>query len=191
MIGRLRGAVTRRPPPEVLVEAGGVGYRVLASMAARDALPPDGGEAALVTHLVVRDDAHTLYGFRDEAEREDFCRLLRIPGVGAKTALAIVSALPGEALGELLREGDAAALVRVPGIGRKTAERLLVELRPQALAAADAAGGGASAPEHEAEQALVRLGWKAAEARRMVAALDTRGQDAEGILRAALQGSRP
>ena len=190
MIGRLRGAVTRRPPPEVLIEAGGVGYRVLASMAARDALPPDGGEAALVTHLVVRDDAHTLYGFRDEAERDDFCRLLRIPGVGAKTALAIVSALPGEALGELLRAGDAAALVRVPGIGRKTAERLLVELRPQALAAAEAAGGAAAAPEHEAAQALVRLGWKAAEARRMVAALDTRGQDAEGILRAALQGSR-
>ena len=189
MIGRLRGAVTRRPPPEVLIEAGGVGYRVLASMAARDALPPDGGEAALVTHLVVREDAHTLYGFRDEAEREDFCRLLRIPGVGAKTALAIVSTLPGEALGELLRAGDAAALVRVPGIGRKTAERLLVELRPDALDAA-AAGGGASAPEREAEQALVRLGWKAAEARRMVAALDTRDRDAEGILRAALQGSR-
>ena len=188
MIGRLRGAVTRRPPPEVLIEAGGVGYRVLASMAARDALPPDGGEAALVTHLVVRDDAHVLYGFRDEAEREDFCRLLRIPGVGAKTALAVVSALPGAALDELLRAGDAAALVRVPGIGRKTAERLLVELRPQALAAGAAAGAPA-APEQEAEQALVRLGWKAAEARRMVAALDTSGRDAESILRAALQGS--
>lgn len=187
MIGRLRGAVSRRPPPEVLIEAGGVGYRVQASMAARDALPPDGGEAALVTHLVVREDAHTLYGFRDEAEREDFCRLLRIPGVGAKTALAVVSALPGEALGELLRAGDTAAFTRVPGIGRKTAERLLVELRPQALAAGDSA----SAPEREAEQALVRLGWKAAEARRMVAALDTRGADAESILRAALQERRP
>ena len=186
MIASLRGAVRRQLPPEVHVEASGVGYRVLASMALLRALPADGEEAQLAVQLVVRDDAHTLYGFADEAERLRFCRLLQVPGVGAKTALGIVSALPGEALSELLRAGDEKALTRVPGIGTKTARRLLVELKTEAPGAA-----AAGTPPAEAAEALVRLGWKTTEARRMVAALDCAGKTAEELLAEALRGVGP
>ena len=189
MIAYLRGPVTYRQPPELIVEAGGVGYRVLASMAAFDQLPEDDSEVVLPTLLVVRENAHTLFGFADEAERQRFSQLMRISGIGAKTALAILSALPGVALRQHVEAGNMEGLTQVPGIGEKTAQRLLVELRHMVLTAEDAEPGETGTPQHEAQLGLVRLGWKPAEARRMIGAIETQGLEAEEIIRQALQGS--
>ncbi len=186
MIAYLRGRITQRQPPELVLEAAGVGYRVLATMAAFEKLPSDDTEALLPTHLVIREDAHTLYGFADEAERALFCQLLKISGIGAQTALAILSTLPGAQLRQYVQAGDVQSLLRVPGIGKKTAQRLLLEL--QHALQADAMGESTT-PQHEAMQALISLGWKPAEARRMVQACDSQGQDAEAIIRQALMAS--
>ena len=188
MIAYLRGPVTYRQPPELIVEAGGVGYRVLASMAAFDKLPQDDSEVVLLTLLVVRENAHTLFGFADEAERQRFSQLMRISGIGAKTALAILSALPGAILRQHVEAGNMEGLTQVPGIGEKTAQRLLVELRHLVLKTEDAEVAEAATPQHEAQQGLVRLGWKPTEARRMVDAIETQGLEAEEILRQALRG---
>lgn len=189
MIAYLRGPVTYRQPPELIVEAGGVGYRVLASMATFDNLPQDDSEVVLPTLLVVRENAHTLFGFADEAERQRFSQLLRISGVGAKTALAILSALPGATLRQHVEAGNLDGLTQVPGIGEKTAQRLLVELQHMVLKAEDTGVGEAATPQYEAQQGLVRLGWKPAEARRMVGVIETQGLGAEDIIREALRGS--
>ena len=189
MIAYLRGPVTYRQPPELIVEAGGVGYRVLASMAAFDKLPRDDSEVVLPTLLVIRENAHTLFGFADEAERQRFSQLMRISGVGAKTALAILSTLPGVTLRQHVEAGNMEGLVQVPGIGEKTARRLLVELRHMALETEDAGVDGMATPQHEAQQGLVRLGWKLAEARRMINAIETQGLGAEDIIRQALRES--
>ena len=189
MIAYLRGPVTCRQPPELIVEAGGVGYRVLASMATFDKLPPDGSEVVLPTLLVVRENSHTLFGFADDAERQRFSQLMRISGIGAKTALAILSALPGTALRQHVEAGNMEGLTQVPGIGEKTAQRLLVELRHMVLKTEEDEVAEAPTPQHEAQQGLVRLGWKPAEARRMIGAVETQGLEAAEIIRQALQGS--
>ena len=189
MIAYLRGPVTYRQPPELIVEAGGVGYRVLASMATFDKLPQGDAEVVLPTLLVVRENAHTLFGFADETERQRFSQLMRISGIGAKTALAILSALPGATLRQHVEAGNMEGLTQVPGIGEKTAQRLLVELRHMVLKAEDAEVAEAATPQHEAQQGLVRLGWKPAEARRMIGTIETQGLEAEEIIRQALQGS--
>ena len=189
MIAYLRGPVTYRQPPELIVEAGGVGYRVLASMAAFNNLPQDDSEVVLPTLLVVRENAHTLFGFADEAERQRFSQLMRISGVGAKTALAILSALPGATLRQHVEAGNLDGLTQVPGIGEKTAQRLLVELQHMVLKAEDAEAEEAVTPQREAQQGLVRLGWKPAEARRMIGEIETQGLGAEAIIREALRGS--
>ncbi|MCY3852762.1 MAG: Holliday junction branch migration protein RuvA [Gammaproteobacteria bacterium] len=189
MIAYLRGPVTYRQPPELIVEAGGVGYRVLASMATFDGLPQDDSEVVLPTLLVVRENAHTLFGFADEAERQRFSQLMRISGIGAKTALAVLSALPGATLRQHVEAGNLDGLTQVPGIGEKTAQRLLVELQHMVLKAEDTEIAGAATPQYEAQQGLVRLGWKPAEARRMIGAIETQGLGAEDIIREALRGS--
>lgn len=189
MIAYLRGPVTYRQPPELIVEAGGVGYRVLASMATFDNLPQDDSEVVLPTLLVVRENAHTLFGFADEAERQRFSQLMRISGVGAKTALAILSALPGAILRQHVEAGNLDGLTQVPGIGEKTAQRLLVELQHMVLKAEGTEVAEVATPQYEAQQGLVRLGWKPAEARRMIGAIETQGLGAEDIIREALRGS--
>ena len=189
MIAYLRGPVTYRQPPELIVEAGGVGYRVLASMATFDNLPQDDSEVVLPTLLVVRENAHTLFGFADEAERQRFSQLMRISGIGAKTALAILSALPGAILRQHVEAGNLDGLTQVPGIGEKTAQRLLVELQHMVLKAEDTEVAEVATPQYEAQQGLVRLGWKPAEARRMIGAIETQGLEAEEIIREALRGS--
>lgn len=189
MIAYLRGPVTYRQPPELIVEAGGVGYRVLASMATFDNLPQDDSEVVLPTLLVVRENAHTLFGFADEAERQRFSQLLRISGIGAKTALAILSALPGAILRQHVEAGNLDGLTQVPGIGEKTAQRLLVELQHMVLKAEDTEVAEVATPQYEAQQGLVRLGWKPTEARRMIGAVETQGLEAEDIIREALRGS--
>lgn len=189
MIAYLRGPVTYRQPPELIVEAGGVGYRVLASMTTFDNLPQDDSEVVLPTLLVVRENAHTLFGFADEAERQRFSQLMRVSGIGAKTALAILSALPGATLRQHVEAGNLDGLTQVPGIGEKTAQRLLVELQHMVLKAEDTEAAEVATPQYEAQQGLVRLGWKPAEARRMIGTVETQGLEAEDIIREALRGS--
>jgi len=191
VISYLRGVVTRRNPPELDIEVGGVGYQVLATMSAFDKLPPSDQEVVLHTLLVVREDAQTLYGFADAAERQMFCRLMRISGIGAKTALAILSALPETRLRLHVSRGDVDALVKVPGIGKKTAQRLLLELRDmlgERVLSSEAEDDTPSAIG-DAVRALINLGWKPAEAQRMVAAVESDELSTEDLIRQALQAS--
>jgi len=129
MIGRLAGMLLEKNPPQILVEAGGVGYEVEVPMSTFYNLPASGERVTLLTHLVVREDAHLLYGFGTEAERRAFRQLLKISGVGARTALAVLSGLSVAELIEAVAMQESGRLVKIPGIGRKTAERLLLELK--------------------------------------------------------------
>lgn len=129
MIGRIHGTLLLANPPEILVDAHGVGYEISVSMNTLYELPPPGQPVTLHTHLVVREDAHLLYGFHAEAERAAFRALIRISGIGPRMALAVLSGLSVEELGRAVTEQEAGRLTRVPGVGKKTAERLLLELK--------------------------------------------------------------
>ncbi|WJW74962.1 Holliday junction branch migration protein RuvA [Thiohalobacter sp. IOR34] len=198
MIGFLRGRLVAKRPPQLLLEVGGVGYEIDAPMTTFYDLPETGAEITLHTHLVVREDAHTLYGFGRLAERSLFRSLIRISGVGPRLALAILSGMNADEFVACVREGDSAALTRVPGIGKKTAERLVVELRDRlddwaAPAAVPAAAAGSVVQPTdavaEAVSALIALGYKPPEASRMVRAIDSSGLTAEAIIRQALQAT--
>jgi Holliday junction DNA helicase RuvA len=198
MIGRLRGTLLSKRPPQLLLEVGGVGYEVQAPMSTFVTLPELGAEVILHTHLSVREDAQQLYGFTGEAERALFRELIRVSGVGPKLALAILSGMDGETFVRCLREQDTATLSRIPGIGKKTAARLLVELRdrlqtPSAQLASTWLPGTAQAadlgPESDALAALEALGYRPAEATRMLRTVTTQGLPSEEIVRRALQGA--
>lgn len=186
MIGSLSGVLTLKAPPQLLLEVGGVGYEIEAPMSTFYDLPALGQRVRLLTHLVVREDAHVLYGFSTESERRLFRSLLKVSGIGPRTALAILSGVTSAAFARAVQEQDAAALVRIPGVGRKTAERLIVEMRDrldQAEAQLPGALGGAPAaagPEAEAFSALLALGYKPPEATRMLKSAAAVGDD-EGI----------
>ena len=197
MIGRLRGQLLVKRPPYLLLEVGGVGYEVEAPMSTFYALPEVGAEVVLHTHLQVREDAHSLFGFAAEAERGLFRELLKVNGVGAKVALAILSGMDAATFSGCVLAADAARLTRLPGIGKKTAERLIIEMRDRlgalevgvAPAAAPAAGMSAApvAAEDEAVNALIALGYKPQEASRMVAAVATDDMGTEDLIRQALK----
>jgi len=129
MIGRLAGLLLEKNPPQIVVEAGGVGYEIEVPMSTFYNLPASGERVMLLTHLLVREDAHLLYGFGTEAERRAFRQLLKISGVGARTALAVLSGMSVAELADAVLAQESGRLVKVPGIGRKTAERLLLELK--------------------------------------------------------------
>jgi Holliday junction DNA helicase RuvA len=129
VIGRIAGVLLEKNPPQILVDAGGVGYDIEVPMSTFYALPATGERVVLVTHLVVREDAHLLYGFSTEAERRAFRQLLKISGVGARIALAVLSGLSVAELAEAVAGQESGRLVKIPGIGKKTAERLLLELK--------------------------------------------------------------
>jgi Holliday junction DNA helicase RuvA len=129
MIGRLAGVLLEKNPPQILVEAAGVGYEIEVPMSTFYNLPASGERVTLLTHLVVREDAHLLYGFGTEAERRAFRQLLKISGVGARTALSVLSGMSVAELVAAVAAQESGRLVKVPGIGKKTAERLLLELR--------------------------------------------------------------
>lgn len=129
MIGRLTGILLEKNPPHVLVDCGGVGYEVDVPMSTLYGLPEPGGKVALFTQLVVREDAHLLYGFGSSGEREAFRQLTRISGVGPRTALALLSGLSVAELAQAVTMQETGRLTRIPGIGKKTAERLLLELK--------------------------------------------------------------
>lgn len=192
MIGSLTGTIAAKHPPRLLVEVGGVGYELEAPMSTFYALPAVGASVRLLTHLIVREDAHQLFGFVTEAERALFRSLLKVNGVGAKVALAILSGVTADAFSRCVLDGDVATLTRVPGIGRKTAERVIVEMRDRVSGdalppAGDAplAGAGPRTARDEAQSALVALGYKPAEAVRMLEPVD--GDSAEALIKAALQ----
>jgi holliday junction DNA helicase RuvA len=194
MIGSVRGRIVSKTPPQLLVEAGGLGYELEAPMSTFFHLPAVGEEVRLLTHLVVREDAHVLYGFGSEDERRLFRSLIKVSGVGPKIALALLSGLSVEAFARCVQSQDVASLIKVPGIGRKTAERLVVEMRDRLQASG---GGGASAvpvgasPEAEAFGALVALGYKPMEATRLLKAVGPGTHSTEELIRRALKGAAP
>jgi len=200
MIGRLRGEMVYKRPPFLMVEVNGVGYELEAPMSTFYDLPDQGQSVLLFTHLAVRDDAHILYGFGSESERALFRTLLRVSGVGAKMALAILSGMSAEEFSRCVQNDDAAALIRLPGIGKRTAERLIVEMRDR-LDRLDLGSGGASSlvpapggasldtPVSDAVGALIALGYKPSEASRMVRTVDGEGLSSEEIIRAALKAT--
>lgn len=193
MIGSLRGRIASKTPPQLTVDVGGLGYELEAPMSTFFHLPPVGEEVRLLTHLVVREDAHVLYGFATEAERRLFRSLIKVSGVGPKIALALLSGISVTAFAECIVREDIAALTRIPGVGRKTAERLIVEMRdrlavPEALAGTSANSAAASA-ESEAYGALVALGYRPAEAVRLLKAVGPGTHSTEELIRSALQGA--
>jgi Holliday junction DNA helicase RuvA len=194
MIGSVRGRITSKTPPQLMVDVGGLGYELEAPMSTFFHLPPVGEEVRLLTHLVVREDAHVLYAFGTEAERRLFRSLIKVSGVGPKIALALLSGISVEAFARCVLNEDIAALTKVPGIGRKTAERLIVEMRdrlkdpeiPSGLGIASAAG---ASPESEAHGALVALGYRPAEATRLLKAVGPGTHSTEELIRRALQSA--
>ena len=194
MIGRLQGVLLRKEPPALMLDVGGVGYELEAPMTTFYELPAVGERVTLYTHLVVREDAHLLYGFVREAQRRLFRELLKVNGVGPRVALAVLSGLSDEEFCRCVAEEDIARLTKVPGIGRKTAERLVIEMRDKLpkdipLPASTAAGPAAPGdPVSEAVSALVALGYKPNEASRAVRSASTKGLSAEEIIRQALKG---
>jgi Holliday junction DNA helicase RuvA len=182
VIGRLSGRLVSKHPPQVLVDVGGVGYEVDVPMSTFYNLPAAGEPVTLHTHLVVREDAHVLYGFATLEERGVFRLLIRISGVGARTALSVLSGLSVADLALTVASQDAARLTKVPGIGKKTAERLLLELKGKITETAKSAISSAS----DVVNALMGLGYSEKEALSAVKGLPTGLPVAEGI-RAALK----
>jgi len=164
MIGKLTGILGDKNPPEVLVECGGVGYEVFVPMSTYYNLPARGEPVSLLTHFVVREDAQILYGFATAAERESFRQLIKISGVGPRTALAVLSGMTVADLAHAVTAQEAGRLVKVPGIGKKTAERLLLELKGKLGADIGAPASGASGNQGDILQALVALGYSDKEA---------------------------
>ncbi len=198
MIGRLRGILLEKQPPALLIDIQGVGYEVDAPMSTFYQLPETGQEVTLFTHLLVREDAQLLYGFSTELERRLFRNLLKVSGVGAKVALAILSGMNADEFAGCIQQNDVTSLTRIPGIGKKTAERLIVEMRDR-LADWEVSGSVTSLPSGvtvqsivhdpvaDAVSALIALGYKPNDASRHVAAFDKEGQSSEDLIRQALK----
>ncbi len=197
MISHLRGELLENSHQHLVIDVNGVGYALDAPMSTSFALPAIGSQVVLLTHLMVREDAHILYGFLTSQERELFRALLRVNGVGAKVALAILSTLNPAEFQSSVMSADVASLTRVPGIGKKTAERLIVEMKDRMSALGDLSGAAGAPnvampvpslePAAEAEGALVALGYKPQEASRMVAKVDHQGLGVEVIIKRALK----
>jgi holliday junction DNA helicase RuvA len=193
MIGAVRGRIASKTPPQLTVDVGGLGYELEAPMSTFFHLPAVGEEVRLLTHLVVREDAHVLYAFATDEERRLFRSLIKVSGVGPKIALALLSGISVADFIRCVESEDSAALTRVPGVGRKTTERLIVEMRdrlapPAAVAGASAVPAGASS-EAEAYGALLALGYRPAEAARLLKAVAPGEHSTEDLIRLALQGA--
>lgn len=189
MIGFLRGRILQRQPPHLLIDVQGVGYEVEAPMSTFYGLPEVGAEVMLHTHLVVREDAHVLFGFGTETERRLFRALIRVNGVGPRLALTILSGVSVDNFVRCVRNNDSAALTRLPGIGKKTAERLVVEMRDRLDQAGSEAGAVPMNARDEAMSALVSLGYKPPEASRMLQAIKDTDISSAELIRRALQNA--
>ena len=182
MIGRIHGKLVEKHPPQIVVDVQGVGYEIYVPMSTFYHLPATGAEVTLFTHMVVREDAHQLYGFATEPERHAFRQLLKISGIGARTALSVLSGLSVSDLSEAVATQNAGRLTKVPGIGKKTAERLLLELRDKldaVLVASSAAKGDGQASD--VTNALLGLGYNEREAAWATKQLPAGLNVAEGI----------
>lgn len=165
MIGRIQGILLEKHPPQIVVDVQGIGYELDVPMSTFYNLPATGSTVALFTQLVVREDAHLLYGFGTAEERQTFRLLLKVSGIGAKTALAILSGLSVSELAQTVAAQDASRLVKVPGIGRKTAERILLELKDKlAPVAKGGLAGVPLGPSADVLNALLALGYNDKEA---------------------------
>ncbi|HSN19288.1 MAG TPA: Holliday junction branch migration protein RuvA [Usitatibacter sp.] len=168
MIGRIQGILTEKNPPQVVVVTHGVGYEIDVPMSTFYHLPRTGESVELLTHLVVREDAHLLFGFLTAGERTAFRQLLKVSGVGPKVALAVLSGLSVDDLALAIAAQDAARLTKVPGVGKKTAERLVLELRDRLPATAGAPRAGAAPARGDVVNALLALGYNDREAQAAV-----------------------
>ena len=195
MIGFLKGRLAAKNPPFLLIDVNGVGYELEAPMSTFYGLPAAGEAVALFTHLVVREDAHILFGFGTEGERRLFRGLLKVSGVGPKIALGILSGASVEDFLRTIEAEDVAMLTRIPGIGRKTAERVIIEMRDSVKKLTMSASGADSAPafaapaspQSEAYAALVALGYKPPEVMRLLKAADEPGLSTTELIRRALK----
>lgn len=169
MIGRLTGILIEKHPPQILVDVNGVGYEVDVSMTTFYNLPAPGERVSLYTHLAIREDAHLLFGFGSEAERRAFRELIKVSGIGAKTALAVLSGLTVEDLAAAVAAQETGRLVKTPGIGKKTAERLLLELKGRLdFAAVSLPAGAPARGSDDVRQALLALGYSDREAEQVL-----------------------
>ncbi|MGB0781869.1 MAG: Holliday junction branch migration protein RuvA [Marinomonas sp.] len=196
MIGRIVGTLVEKTPPELLVDVNGVGYEISVSMTTIYDLPQSGGLVTLFTHLIVKEDSHTLFGFADKNERALFRILIKVNGIGPKMALAILSSMSSDELISNVQDSDVTALTRIPGVGKKTAERLIIELRDKLGQAAKNDLFSTPAvlrqvqadPRQEAEAALISLGYKPQEAAKAIASVPVDAANSEDVIRAALKG---
>ncbi len=200
MIGFLRGKLIHKAPPQLLLDVQGIGYEVEAPMTTFYDLPALGEEVKLHTHMVVREDAHILFGFASETERMLFRALIKVNGVGPKLALTILSGQSVEDFYRCVEENDVKGLVRLPGVGQKTAERLIVEMRGRLptldnvsmhkeRAISTTAVRATNSPKQEAISALCALGYKPQDADRMVKAVASDDKSCEDIIRLALRNT--
>ena len=190
MIGRIHGTLVHVNPPDILVDAHGVGYEISVPMSTLYDLPPAGQPVTLVTHLVVREDAQLLYGFLTEGERTAFRALIKVSGIGPRMALAVLSGLSVDDLSRAVSEQETGRLTRVPGVGKKTAERLLLELKGKLAPVAEAAQSGGAALFSSSDdilRALVALGYSEKESAAAVGRLPEDISVKDGI-RQALKG---
>jgi holliday junction DNA helicase RuvA len=182
MIGRLQGVLADKNPPQIVVDCNGVGYEVDVPMSTFYNLPAAGEKVTLLTHLVVREDAQLLYGFGSSGEREAFRQLIKISGVGPRTALSVLSGMSVADIAQAVTAQDAGRLVKVPGIGKKTAERLLLELKGKfGPDLGLGAGAATSDAQTDIQQALVALGYSDKEAAASIKALPKDVGVSEGI----------
>ncbi|HEH9771040.1 TPA: Holliday junction branch migration protein RuvA [Pasteurella multocida] len=203
MIGHLTGRLVEKHPPEILLDVQGVGYELLLPMTSFYQLPDIGQQTALFTHLVVREDAHLLFGFSQKTDRTLFRELIKTNGVGPKLALAILSAMSVEEFAYAIEREELSKLVKIPGVGKKTAERLLVELKgkfkgiqqedffieSQNLKQPEHALNEQDIPASEAISALIALGYKAAEAEKLVKKISKPALSSEQLIREALKAA--
>lgn len=196
MIGRLKGILVSKQPPGLMIDVNGIGYELEAPMSTFYELPELGREIVLITHHAVKEDSVALYGFYKEAERSLFRTLLKVSGIGAKTALSILSGIAVADFARLVQSGDITALMRVPGIGKKTAERIVVELRDRVesifgTSNVIAATGRPVAldPLAEATAALIQFGYKPVEITRLLKDAAEPEDNAELLIRKALKAA--
>lgn len=192
MIGSVRGRLAGKQPPHIVLECAGVGYEIETPMSTFLDLPEVGADLFLHTHLLVREDAQTLFGFSTVQEKALFRTLLKVSGVGAKMGLAILSAMTVADFERCVQHEDSAMLTKIPGVGRKTAERLIIEMRDRigkavALPRSSAGRAARSDAQSVAFDALVALGYKPNEVKRLLGQLDVDDKSAEDIIRSALR----
>ena len=196
MIGFLRGTLLKKQPPLLILDVNGVGYEINAPMTTFYILPDIGNETEIFTHLVVRDDAHLLFGFATENERHLFRNLIKVNGVGAKMALTILSGIEADEFSQCIQNNDTERLIKLPGVGKKTAERLIIEMRDRldnlpklTISRENNKARAYTAPVDEAVSALTSLGYKPSEASRYVLAIAEDNMSSEELIRKALKHS--